>query len=316
MTAWPSARADAQRNRDTIFVEDATVTDVATFPGDQYVLRLLAPETARRAVAGSFVHIRCDAAIPMRRPLSIMRADPGGGWIEILFKIVGSGLRSLGHRQPGDVMSVLGPIGNGFQPSRERPHSLLIGGGVGIPPMVFLAETLWRDDYAWQPLVLMGSEIPFPFAAVTSRIRTGWLDEAVISAMPLLEEWRIPSRLASSAAFAGTFRGHVTSLARQWLAAQSVEELRLCEVFACGPAPMLAATAALAQEFGLPCQVALEEYMACAVGGCAGCTVLVQTDDGPAMKRVCVDGPVFDAASVYPPPLLPDARCRSGASRE
>jgi dihydroorotate dehydrogenase electron transfer subunit len=63
---------------------------------------------------------------------------------------------------------------------------------------------------------------------------------------------------------------------------------------------MLAASAALAQEFGLPCQVALEEYMACAVGGCAGCTVLVRTAEGPAMKRVCVDGPVFDAATVYP----------------
>jgi len=57
---------------------------------------------------------------------------------------------------------------------------------------------------------------------------------------------------------------------------------------------------ALAREFDLPCQVSLEEFMACAVGGCAGCTVLVQTDDGPAMKRVCVDGPVFDAYTVYP----------------
>lgn len=300
MTARPSARADAQRNRDSIFVEDATVADVATFPGNQYVLRLHAPGTARCAVPGSFVHIRCDAAIPMRRPLSIMRADPEAGWIELLFKIVGNGLRSLGHRQPGDVMSVMGPIGNGFRPSRDRPHTLLIGGGVGIPPMVFLAETLWRDDHPWQPLVLMGSEIPFPFDAVTSAIRTGWLDAAVISAMPLMEEWRIPSRLASSSAFDGTFRGHVTDLARQWLQAQSADVLRQCEIFACGPTAMLVATAALARQFRVPCRIALEEYMACAVGGCAGCTVLVQTEDGPAMKRVCVDGPVFDAASVYP----------------
>jgi dihydroorotate dehydrogenase electron transfer subunit len=146
----------------------------------------------------------------------------------------------------------------------------------------------------------MGSEIPFPFDAVVSGIHTGWLDEAVISAMPLMEEWRIPSRLASSVAFAGTFRGYVTGLARQWLESQGADVLRQCEVFACGPSPMLAASAALAQEFGLPCQVALEEYMACAVGGCAGCTVLVRTSAGPAMKRVCVDGPVFDAATVYP----------------
>jgi dihydroorotate dehydrogenase electron transfer subunit len=64
---------------------------------------------------------------------------------------------------------------------------------------------------------------------------------------------------------------------------------------------MLAACAALAREFALPCQVSLEEYMACAVGGCAGCTVRVNTPDGPAMKRVCVDGPVFDAATVFAP---------------
>ena len=71
------------------------------------------------------------------------------------------------------------------------------------------------------------------------------------------------------------------------------------QVFACGPTPMLKAVAKLAREFDLPCQVALEEYMACGIGGCAGCTVLLQTPDGPAMKRVCVDGPVFDARQVY-----------------
>ena len=71
------------------------------------------------------------------------------------------------------------------------------------------------------------------------------------------------------------------------------------EVFACGPHPMLAAVAALAREFALPCQVSLEEFMACGVGGCAGCTVEVRTTAGPAMKRVCVDGPVFDAQQVF-----------------
>ena len=71
------------------------------------------------------------------------------------------------------------------------------------------------------------------------------------------------------------------------------------EIFSCGPTPMLRAVAALAREFDLPCQVSLEEYMACAVGGCAGCAVEVQTEAGPAMKRVCVDGPVFDAATVF-----------------
>ncbi len=93
----------------------------------------------------------------------------------------------------------------------------------------------------------------------------------------------------------------MTDLARVWLDTLSDTRLQEVEIFACGPIPMLKATAALAQEYKLPCQVSLEEFMACAVGGCAGCTVLIHTDDGPLMKRVCVDGPVFDANAVYPP---------------
>src|SRR5690606_34031909 len=116
----------AQRNRGTIFVEDARVTDVRTFPGNQYILRLYSPRTAKHAVPGSFIHLRCDDAIPMRRPLSIMRAHAEDGWIEILFKIVGHGLRSLSGKEPGDHISVVGPIGKGFEPSRERPRALLV----------------------------------------------------------------------------------------------------------------------------------------------------------------------------------------------
>jgi dihydroorotate dehydrogenase electron transfer subunit len=289
----------AQRNRDTIFVEEARVAEVRTFPGNQYILRLHSPETAERAVPGSFVHIHCDHAIPMRRPLSIMRANPADGWIEILFKIVGNGLRSLGHKEPGDRMSLVGPIGKGFEPSRSRPRTLLVGGGVGIPPMIFLAERMQADDFDWQALVLMGSEIPFPFDLGESAIATEWLGKEFGAAMPLMEGWRIPSRLASLAEFDGVFRGYVSDLARKWLEAQTREDLARTEIFTCGPGEMLKAVAALAQEFGVPCQASLEEYMACAVGGCAGCTVRVETPAGLAMKRVCVDGPVFDAAAIF-----------------
>ena len=96
------------------------------------------------------------------------------------------------------------------------------------------------------------------------------------------------------------YRGFVTDLARAWLTTLSADERTAVQVFACGPTPMLKAVAKLTRELDLPCQVALEEYMACGIGGCAGCTVLVQAPDGPAMKRVCVDGPVFDARQVYP----------------
>ncbi|MEX2260266.1 MAG: hypothetical protein WD672_16325, partial [Woeseia sp.] len=174
-----------------------------------------------------------------------------------------------------------------------------IGGGVGIPPMIFLAETLKHDPRAFSPLVLMGSELPFPFECAPSARRLQWLPEHVVSAMSLLESWDIPSRLASLGGFDGCLQGYVTELASLWLSSRSESELAQTEIFSCGPTPMLKAVAAVAREYGVPCQVSLEEYMACAVGGCAGCTVLVQEDEGPAMKRVCVDGPVFDAARVF-----------------
>ena len=117
--------------------------------------------------------------------------------------------------------------------------------------------------------------------------------------MPLLEEWGVPSRLASCADFPGCFSGFVTELADAWLGSLSATELAEVEIFSCGPTPMLKASAQLARRYRLPCQVSLEEFMACAVGGCAGCTVEVRTPQGPAMKRVCVDGPVFDAYTVF-----------------
>lgn len=271
------------------------------FDGDQHVLRLYSPRCAGRAIPGSFVHLRCAAELPMRRPLSIMRAQPQEGWIDLLYKVTGAGTRALSRVLPDSTLSVLGPIGVGFNPRPERPRVLAIGGGVGIPPMIFLAERLAQDQAtAWKTLVLMGSELPFPFRVRPSTILVPGMPDEVIGGMPLLDDMGVPSRLATKSGFPGCHDGFVTDLARAWLSARSAAQLAEIEIFACGPTPMLAATARLAREFGLPCQVALEEFMACAVGGCAGCAVAVRTPTGTAMKRVCVDGPVFDAAAVFP----------------
>jgi len=293
--------ADGRPHRGTIFLEEAEVLVQQAFEADQYVIRLQAPKCAASALPGSFVHLTCDPRIPMRRPLSIMRASAREGWIEILFKVVGDGLGALATRRPGEHLSSLGPIGRGFVPDTRRPRALLLGGGVGIPPMVFLAEWLAADRSAgWQPVVMMGSEVPFPFRSRPSTILVPGMPDGVIACMPLLDGWGVPSRLASLAGFPGCYQGYVTQLGAAWLRSLPAEALREVEIFACGPTPMLKACAELAREFGIPCQVSLEEFMACAVGGCAGCTVLVQTPEGPAMKRVCVDGPVFDAEAVFP----------------
>jgi dihydroorotate dehydrogenase electron transfer subunit len=290
----------SRAERGTLCLEEARVLGQTAYPAEQFVLRLAAPACAARAEPGSFIHLTCDPAIPMRRPLSIMRAHGQEGWIELLYKVVGPGLRALSLREPGESLSLIGPIGRPFSARRERPRALLIGGGVGIPPMIFLAERLRREgEGAFKPLVLMGSEIPFPFRARPSATLVAGMPAGAIACMPLLEEWGVASRLASRAGFSGCFEGFVTELAEQWLASLGGAELAQVEIFACGPTPMLAAAAALARRYGVPCQASLEEFMACAVGGCAGCAVRVRTPEGEAMKRVCVDGPVFDALSVF-----------------
>ncbi len=290
------AQEKAQANRDTIFVEDGELLSIDGFPGEQFIMRIRAPKCAANSQPGSFVHLTCADELPMRRPLSIMRVEDD--WIEILYKIVGHGLRLLSQRKPGDTISVLGPIGQPFRPSPERPNALLIGGGVGIPPMVYVADHLRQCGGDSRPLAILGSEIPFPFERRASSIETPWLDAAVNSTMPLLEDWGVPCRLATLAGYDGCFDGYVTELADQWLSTLNADELAQTEIFSCGPTPMLRAVAALAEKYDLPCQVSLEEFMACAVGGCAGCAVLVETPDGRAMKRVCVDGPVFRANDV------------------
>ncbi len=285
----------AQKNRNSLFVEDGEIISVTHYPGEQFIQRIRAPKCAAAAQAGSFVHISCDESLAMRRPLSIMRA--GDDWIDVLYKIHGAGLRLLAQKKVGDVVSVLGPIGTPFSATPDRPNILLIGGGVGIPPMVFLADTL-RKNPAWDIFAILGSEIPFPFELQRSSIPVTGIDAGILSAMPLLEDWGIPSRLTSLQDYEGCFDGYVTELAKQWLASLDQLERGKIAIYACGPTAMLKAVADLAARYELPCQVSLEEFMACAVGGCAGCTVLIDTPDGQAMKRVCVDGPVFDAASV------------------
>ena len=289
-------------HRGTVHVEDARLVDRQEYAGGQYVIRLEAPKCAAAAQPGSFVHLTCDPLLPMRRPLSIMRADAAAGWIDVLYKVVGPGLAALSQQPLGATLSTMGPIGRGFMPSAARSRTLLVGGGVGVPPMVFLAESLKaRGDAPWRPLVLMGSEIPFPFRTRPSTIVVPGMPDGTIACMPLLDDWGVPSRLATLAGYPGCYDGYVTDLAAAWLGSLDAATLAEVEVFACGPTPMLKAVAQVARRFGVPAQVSLEEFMACAIGGCAGCAVPVVTDAGLAMKRVCVDGPVFDANAVFPP---------------
>ncbi len=289
-----------KENRNTIFVDEGEVIRLDAYPEEQYIMRIAAPKVAAHAQPGSFVHIRCNEEIPMRRPVSLMRASAIEGWIEIYFKVVGAGLRALSLATPGTAVNMLGPIGNGFSPKPEFTTHMMIGGGVGIPPMLFLAEHLQATEgFRDSAVVFMGSEAPFPFELTASNIPLAGMPEDATSCVPDMETLGIPSRLASLQDYSGVHKGFVTDLARTWLKANP-EKQATTAIYACGPEPMLEAVAKLVTDFNMDAQLCLEEYMACAVGGCAGCAVAVHTPEGTAMKRVCVDGPVFAASEIYP----------------
>jgi dihydroorotate dehydrogenase electron transfer subunit len=219
----PSPSEIARPHRSTILCVDATVLEHQGWPGGQHVLRLAAPELAARARPGAFVHIRCDGGIPMRRPLSILRAHAAEGWIEVLYKVMGQGLAALSRVDPGEQVNLLGPIGNGFSRDPARPVAVLIGGGVGVPPLVFLAERL-AEGQAGNPapgaVAFFGSELPFPFSLGTVEAALPGIPPEADATLPALERAGIPCRLASNAGLPGCFRGYVTDLARLWLAAQ------------------------------------------------------------------------------------------------
>lgn len=293
------------KHRNTIFVEDCEILSHQAFDGDQYIMRVNAPKIAAKAQPGSFAHLTVHPLRPMRRPISIMRVNKTQGWVDFLYKKLGEGTALLAENKVGENINIIGPIGKAFEIKAEHKRPLLIGGGVGMPPMVFIAEHCAqlnrKQKTNYEPFVILGSEVPFPFTTKPSEIMVSGMPDGVIASMPLLDDWNIPSRLASLQGYPGTYEGYVTDLARHWLKSLSKEQLSEVEIYSCGPHPMLDAVANLAKEFDLPCQVSLEEFMACAVGGCAGCVVEVKTEDGNniAMKRVCVDGPVFDAYTVF-----------------
>jgi dihydroorotate dehydrogenase electron transfer subunit len=268
-------------HRDTISVNDCQVLAHYQFEADQYIITLESKEIADSTRPGQFVHLSVSGMLAMRRPISVMSVDADNGTFDLLYKIVGEGTKQLADRKIGDVLSVIGPIGNGFELT-DRKIPLLIGGGVGMPPMIAIAQKI-KDNAYYNPYVILGSEVPFPFEASQSSLNG--FNSSKFYTMPLLEEWRVPCGLASLQDYEGVYKGYVTDLAREYLDSLSSSDLKEVEVFTCGPNPMLEAVSKLSNEYNLPCQASLEEYMACAVGGCAGCVVEVATEEWTSYEK-------------------------------
>lgn len=237
----------------------------------QYPERDMPKEVRPGQFAGLFPN---DSSMLLPRPISICEWDPDRGEVRFVFRIAGAGTQSLAAQRAGDRVDMLGLLGNGYDLSGLAGKKvLLLGGGIGIPPMVGLAAALSR---------LPGTEVT---AAMGYRS----------SGLFLTEELQKYGRLLISTedGSVGT-KGNVLDAVREG----GVTADAVC---ACGPMPMLRAVKKYARLQGIPAYISLEERMACGVGACLGCvTKTVKTDSHSHVRnaRICTEGPVFDAEEV------------------
>ncbi len=224
-----------------------------------------APLLGKRAKPGQFIEIKVtDGLEPLlRRPISIHRVDRGK--VELLYEVVGVGSEKLAGRKSGEMLDIIGPLGNGF----SLKAAILVAGGMGTAPLLFLAEKLSKP-----PIVLIGAKTKDHIHCESEFKKLGC-------------EVKISTDDGSSG-----FHGKVTDLLVDILRFERCKrEFAICS---CGPKAMLKRISEISEEFDCPAEISLEEHMACGIGACLGC--VVQTDAG--FKRVCKDGPVFDATEI------------------
>jgi dihydroorotate dehydrogenase electron transfer subunit len=218
------------------------------------------------ARAGQFLHIKCGGERLLRRPISICGVR--GDALEFVFEVKGEGTRWLSKRVPGDKLDVLGPLGRGFRMPEGRV--LVVGGGIGAPPVLFAADSAKSGVTA-----LLG------FRDKGRMLLKGEFEKVCDEVYVTTDD--------------GSFGMHGPVTAK-------LKELLECGVYdsvlACGPFAMLSAVNVLCMEYGAPCQVSLEERMGCGVGACLVCACATMKDGIERMSHVCIDGPVFDAAEV------------------
>lgn len=224
------------------------------------------PEMAAQAKAGQFLHILCGGDAYLRRPISICDITENR-YLRFIFETRGEGTKSLAERSVGDRLDILGPLGNGFEVHTEDEDAiLLIGGGIGIFPLLNLAKKLEGKatvilGFRNKDAMMMDDE----FAKVCKDVFVATDD--------------------GSCGFHGLVTDVLTNIIRS---------NKVARIYTCGPTPMMKAVAGIAKEHEIPVQVSLEERMGCGVGACVTCTCTV----AGKRKRVCKDGPVFDGAEV------------------
>lgn len=236
---------------------------------DVYQLIVALPQIAKLARPGQFLHVKITGgATLLRRPISIADADSISGRLTLIYRIVGKGTAALAALPVGCNLDCLGPLGNGF--SLDSKPTLLVGGGMGIAPLIFLAKKLATEDTA----ILMGAR---------NKTELFWQP----TFQPLVKEVFVTTDDGS----AGT-KGFTVDLLPELMQSKQYEQICVC-----GPQIMMEGVARLAVKYKVPCQVSLEKYMACGLGACLSCTCESKT--GGPRKKVCTDGPVFWAQEVF-----------------
>lgn len=231
------------------------------------LIEAYAPDIAGQAQPGQFVNVQVTphSAPLLRRPFGVAGVNKKQGSFAMIYRIIGEGTKMLADACTGDTLSIVGPLGHGF--ALDARHPLIVGGGLGLAPLLYLAESLGagRSD------ILMGGR-------TAEELFWTKLYEGLCSQV----------FLTTDDGSAGT-RGTVLALLPQLLRGGAYDR-----VYVCGPVPMMRAVAGACKAAGVPCQVSLEKYMACGLGACLSCAC-----EGVGKRlKVCKDGPVFWAEEV------------------
>ena len=229
------------------------------------------PEIAQKAQPGQFVNLLPEGGFTLRRPISICGIDKAAGTLRIVFEVRGKGTKALSELRAGDTVNMLAPLGHGFALPEQDARVILVGGGIGTPPMLPLAQYSGKN------------------AVVISGFRNA--DAAILQED--FAKTGAKTILCTDDGSAG--RSGLVTLPLE----EEIKAEKPALICACGPMPMLRATASLAKAYGIPCQVSLEERMGCGIGACLVCACRTRDENGDEQYlHVCKNGPVFDAEEV------------------
>ncbi len=252
-----------------------------------YRIRLHCPDLARSIRPGQFVMVRLSGHSDplLGRPFALYDTvlDEGGqpAGIDVVYLIVGKVTGLLANRRPGDQLDVWGPLGNGFPDLNDLDHIALVAGGIGQTPfLAYVRALLGARGYGERSPHRTARRVSLYYGVRSADLAAG------------VDDFRAAGATVHLASDDGTlgFRGFVTQL----LAGHETPQ----HLVGCGPEPMLHALAQLAGSWNLPCHLSLETPMACGVGICFSCVTRVRTAEGWDYRRVCVDGPIFDATDL------------------